>query len=611
MTEPARLFDPDEGRKEPEPAVLQAGERLVRVLPDVSGLDKEFDYIVPAKWAADVAIGSIVRVDLHGRRVPGWVTAVDLAPKPGMQLRSISKVSSVGPPAEIVELGRWAAHRWAGRLTPILKTASPPTMVKAFPKPRPVKVADNAADADDPVVAEAFSQPGVTVVRVGPADDQLRFVEAAAARGNTLVIVPGVARARWLGGRLGRSGYRVHLHPSGWAAGSTGGVVIGSRSAAWAPTAPLDSVMVLDEHDESLYEERIPTWHARDVAIERAERAGVRCVLISPAPSLSALERADRVLQVARTEERNGWPAVEVVDRRDEEPGRSGLFSPRAAAVLRGSDGAVAVLNRKGRAHMLACSSCGELVKTEDGEFLMTEVDGRLLAPSTGETRPLICAVCTGTQLKRIRLGVTRAAEELALLVGREVNEISSDTGAPKDAGSGLFLGTEAALHTGLDVDSVVFLDFDQELHAPRYRAAEQAMWMLVRAARMVRGRRSTARIVIQTRSPDHRVLKAAVAADPGRMIEAERELRSALGFPPMGALAEVGGAGAEEYVTALRADEVTAALIDQGTVRPLGPREDGRYLIRAEDPGQLADVLGRTPRPKQRTRVAVDPPRA
>jgi primosomal protein N' (replication factor Y) len=613
MTEPGRLFDPDEGRQEPEPAALQPGERLVRVLPDVSGLDKEFDYIVPARWADQVAVGSLVRVDLHGRRVAGWVTDVDLEPRAGMTLLALSKVSSVGPPADLVDLARWAARRWGGRLTPILKTASPPTMVKAFPRARPSRLPGRPAGRDparDQVADEAFSSPGVTTVAVGPADDQLWIAEAAAARGNALILAPGVARARWLSGRLGRAGYRVHLQPNGWGAGVTGGVVIGSRSAVWAPAGPLDAVLVLDEHDEAFHEERIPTWHARDVAIERAHRSGAPCVLVSPAPSLTARQRSTRVLQVARSEQRNGWPAVEVIDRRDEEPGRSGLFSPRAAAVLRESQSAVAVLNRKGRARMLACASCGELVKTEDGEHLMTEVDGRLIAPATGETRPLICSVCTGTSLKRIQLGVTRAAEELSRLVGREVTEVSSDAGPPPDGG-GLLLGTEAVLHTGRDVDAVVFLDFDQELHAPRYRAAEQAMGLLVRAARMVRGRRADARLIIQTRAPEHRVLQAAVSADPGRMAEPEAELRRALGFPPFGGLAEIGGAGADGYVANLTADEQLAPLIADGTVRILGPRPDGRYLVRAADPEQLAEIMACVPRPKERVRVAVDPPRA
>ncbi|MEM9654142.1 MAG: hypothetical protein AAGA65_18755 [Actinomycetota bacterium] len=603
MSEPTRLFDdPDVGRVAPEPVTLAPGERVVRVLPDVSGLDKEFDYLVPARFADQVELGSLVRVELHGRRVAGWVIAVDVTPAPGVTLRPITKVSSVGPPADVIDLGRWAARRWSGRLTSVLKTASPQTMVRTSAAQRPRR---GPTGTGDQLATAALAEPGVTVVRVGPAGDQVRFAAAAAATGNALVIVPGVAAARRVGARLDRAGFRVHHHPAGWAGGPAGGVVVGSRSAVWAPTAPLDAVVVLDEHDESLQEERNPTWHARDVAMERAARAGVPCVLVSPAPSLVALAAADRVLGVSRSDQRQGWPAVEVVDRRDDEPGRGGLFSARAADLLRSADTGVAILNRKGRAPMLACASCGELVRTEDGEFLMTEVDGALVSPRTGETRPLVCAVCTGTTLKRLRLGVTRAAEELAALVGRPVTEVSAERTGDGPGGNGaadaLILGTEAALHRGVDADVVVFLDFDQELHAPRYRAAEQAMWLLVRAARTVGRRRAEGRLLVQTRSPDHRVLRAAIAADPARMVDEERALRAALGFPPYGALAEFGGPGAAEFAASIEVD---------GDRMVLGPRPDGRYLLRDADPDRLAAGLAEAPRPAERIRIAVDPPR-
>ena len=278
------------------------------------------------------------------------------------------------------------------------------------------------------------------------------------------------------------------------------------------------------------------------------------------------------------------------------------MFSDRVAQVLRQAERAVAVLNRKGRAAMLACASCGELVRTADGVHLMVEREGALVAPETGETRPLICAVCTGTSLKRLRLGVTRAAEELSRLVGRPVTELTADGSTRAEAGHDLVIGTEAALHAGLDAEVVVFLDFDQELLAPRYRAAEQAMGLLVRAARTVGGRRAGGRIVVQTRSPEHRVLGAAVAADPGRMVDEELALRTSLGFPPVGALAEVGGGGAGAFL---------APLADREGVLVLGPRDDGRYLVRSDDPAGLAEALGSLPRPKDRVRVAVDPPRA
>lgn len=637
-----RLFDPGPpdppaprsptGRPARPGPDREPDSRVVRVLPDVSGLDREFDYVVPAKWADRVDVGTLVRVDLHGRRVAAWVVALDVEPPEGVALRPVSRISSAGPPGGIIDLARWTAWRWSGRTSAVLRTASPPRTVPGLPPARPPRT---PRVEPDPLVTEALAQGGISVLRIAPTDDQYRIVASAAAAGNALVVGPAVGRARWLAGRLGRDGARAHLQPRAWAAGAAGGTVIGARSAVFAPSGPLDVVVVLDEHDEALQEERNPTWHARDVAIERARRADAPCLLVSPAPSLSALSRADRVLSVSRTEMRQGWPPVEVVDRRDDEPGRGGLFSARVAEVLGAAERPVAILNRKGRAAMLACASCGELVRTEDGSRLMVERDSQLVAPDTGESRPMICAVCSGTSLKRLRLGVTRAVEELTRLLGRPVTELTAD-GSGRSGGRGpgpgrgpgglppVVLGTEAALHADLAADVVVFLDFDQEMLAPRYRAAEQALGLLVRAARLAGGRRAGSRIVVQTRSPDHRVLRAAVAADPGRMVDEELALRQTIGFPPAGALAEVGGPGAAELLAPLLAPSVAdgsgpaadgpgPAGRDIGGAGPtvLGPRSDGRYLVRTSDPETLAEALAGLERPKERVRVAVDPPRA
>ncbi len=641
-----RLFDP--GRFDvtarPTPSVPGderrgpgPGDRLIRVLPDVSGLEREFDYFCPARWADDVDIGSLVRFDLNRRRVAGWVTAVDITPTDvaPADLVAISRVSSIGPPADVVDLARWAAHRWHGRLAPVLRAASPPRMIASRPAARPRRSNGSTAKAAGATTAEAGwliaagTDPALatrpTCLEISPADDVGPLLEALADVGGCLVVVPDVRRARELAGRLGRRGVRVHRHPNQWSGGFTGGLVIGSRSAVWAPVADLCSVVVLDEHVESLQEERVPTWHARDVAVERARRAGARCLLISATPSLAARRVADRVVRAPRSAQRNGWPVTEVVDRRRDELGFSNLFSSRLVDVLRSAESAVLVLNRKGRARLLACRTCGELVRTEDGEHLMIEDSDGLVAPASGERRPLVCAVCAGTALKRLQLGVGRAAEQLSRLLGRPVDEVTATGSGSAGAatvdhgGRGVILGTEAALHAVASSDVVGFLDFDQELLAPRYRAGEQALALIGLAIRIVGDRASGGRIVIQTRVPEHRVVKAAVAGDPTRFSEAEAELRASLGFPPFGALAEVSGAGASEYATGL-SSVVDADPARWGSARILGPRHDDRYLVSVpDDPGvggsgdhheALAELLESAHRPKKRVRIAVDPPR-
>ena len=156
-------------------------------------------------------------------------------------------------------------------------------------------------------------------------------------------------------------------------------------------------------------------------------------------------------------------------------------------------------------------------------------------------------------------------------------------------------------LHRVDRASQVVFLDVDQELLAPRMRAAEQAMALLVRAARLVGRRSRGGRLVVQTRQPGHEVLQAVLHADPGRLVEAEAARRRLLGLPPYAALAQVSGAAAAEFVDRLGAPE---------GVDVLGPR-NGAWLVRADGPEALADALASVERPAGRLRIEVDPARA
>ena len=186
----------------------------------------------------------------------------------------------------------------------------------------------------------------------------------------------------------------------------------------------------------------------------------------------------------------------------------------------------------------------------------------------------------------------------------RPVAEVTAD-GTSKQRAS-ILVGTEAVLHRVRSAEVVAFLDLDQELLAPRYRAAEQAMVLLARAARLVGGRGGGGRLLLQTRLPDHEVVAAAVHADPGRLTEPERARRAELRFPPVTAMAILSGAAAGTYVDALRAVEAEDA--GRG-LEILGPA-DGRWLVRAPDHEALCDALASAPRPTGRLRVNVDPSR-
>ncbi|MBV8951429.1 MAG: hypothetical protein JOZ99_11175, partial [Actinobacteria bacterium] len=102
--------------------------------PDVAAVEREFDYLVPDALADKVQVGTIVRVVLHGRRVRGWVVADDVVPDRGAgQLRALLAAVSAGPPADVVDLCRFAAWRWAGPFSAMLRAASPPNVVPPRP----------------------------------------------------------------------------------------------------------------------------------------------------------------------------------------------------------------------------------------------------------------------------------------------------------------------------------------------------------------------------------------------------------------------------------------------------------------------------------------------
>ena len=372
-----------------------------------------------------------------------------------------------------------------------------------------------------------------------------------------------------------------------------------------AHAAPGRGRRCLDEHSESLRSEYTPFWHARDVALERAARKGVPAVLVSPIPSLEALEDGT-LLVPGRSAERDGWPIVDVLDRRRDDPTRGGLFAEGLRDRLAGAGGRVAVvLNRKGRGRLLACKACGELARTSDGRVPMRLLDDELVAADGSERRPVVCAQCGSTVLRNLRMGVTRAREDLASLTGERVGEVTADS--DRVGAERIVVGTEAVLWRLESAAAVVFLDFDQELLAPRQRASEQALALLARGARLAGGRRGGGRLVVQTRQSDHPVVQAAVMADPSIATSVDRERRRELGLPPYGAQARVSGPGAEVFIEALQQAAGSGGAEPRTAVSVRGPR-DGQFLLRAPSHEPLLDLLARTPRPPERLRLEVDP---
>ncbi|HEY5664117.1 MAG TPA: hypothetical protein VIS05_08795 [Ilumatobacter sp.] len=571
---------------------------VARVLPNVTGLDKQFDYLVPDELVDSARPGAIVRVELHGRRVGGWIVAIDppdaLDPA---ELKPIAKFTGHGPDVELIELAAWASVRWAARRRHFLVAASPHRAVTAIPRPRRThRVVEPRSPASTRIL-----DGGGGVLRLPPTSDPLPAVLSAAALGPVLVVTPAVDQAALMAARLRRGGLSVAVMPNDWPAAAGGvDVVIGGRVAAWAPCPDMAAAVVLDEHDDALQEESSPTWHARDVLVERCGRAGVPLLMVSPAPTLTALEWG-ALTRPSHERERAGWPIVDVVDRSADEPWKRSLVTSELIRHLRDPERTVVcVSNTTGRARLLACRQCRELARCERCEAAVALDDGaRLHCGRCDTSRPQVCLKCGAGRFANLRPGVTRLREELEAAANRPAVLVTGE-GAHRPPAAGVYVGTEAVLHRVERADTVAFLDFDRELLAPRYRAGEQAMALLVRAARLVGPRQRGGRVLVQTFVPDHEVIQAALLADPGRIVDGERLRREMLGLPPFGAFAEISGAGSDEFVASV---PPTEGVVIAGAA--------GEYVARAPDWMSLGRALNAGERPPgARLRIAVDPPR-
>lgn len=615
----------------------------ISVLPDVTGIDRQFSYLVPAD--IKVSPGMIVRVNLAGRKVRAWVLEDWVEVPDRIDLKPILSVASLALSGPLIELARFASWRYAGRLRPFLLAGSPPRLLREndlAANSQSDVLSNVELDPADPVVAltRDLFEHGGGVLQLPPNAQRLSVVKtiisllrsATSQARSLLVIVPERRDAETLSNRLGRHGHHCAVLPEDFSRAYIGAsIVIGTRNGIFGPVRDLGAIVVLDGQAESYVDERAPTWSAVVVAQERARRAGVQCIVTSPAPPLTLVGDTEPVM-LSRSIERTNWPLVEIMDRRGDDP-RSGLYASGLAEIIRGAlrqdvRPVACVLHRTGRLRLLACNSCGEIARCEKCQGAMRQLakpgsldaSGKpqatpLVCSLCDEKRPMICAVCYSGTLRTLRVGVSRAAEELRALVGEPTRlvtaEAKNDVPQSRDeADARIIVGTEAVLHRLSAASLVVFLDFDQHLLAPHFGASEEALNLLVLAGRLVgaRGHHGAGayprRLVIQSRMPLHEVLRAASEGDPTSLRISERIRRRELNLPPYSALAIVSGEAGGQLAEHLTANpEIEVEAID-------APKAGGteRYLVRARSTEELCAALAKREEFGPGLRVEVDP---
>ena len=570
---------------------------VARVVPDVSGIDKQFDYLVPPPLEPRVRPGAVVRVELNGRRVDAWVVALGRADDPDFaavakdRLSPVLDVAELGVDPSVVPLATWVAHHWAGPLRNVLSSATPLRKRSRLAHPRRTASSANVGTGR-PDLAALFENGGL--VQVPPLESALGVVFEASSRGTVLVLCPTLRMARLGAASLRRRGLTTAELPDQIDAAVVGvDVVIGARSAVFAQCAGLSSIVVIDEHEESYHEERVPTWWAPEVARERGRLAGVPVILTSPVPSAaSVLMCGPAHAESTGTE---GWPRLEIVNLLDV-PVRGSLLSSELLRTVREADGPVlCVLNTKGVARMLACRSCRSLQTCSTCSGALQASDGSLSCPSCGSTSPAVCSACGRTALVNVRAGTTRLTADLSSATSMKVVEVTSATDGV-GAESAVYVGTDALLHRAGSASVVVFLDVDRDLAAPRMGAGREVLSAVARAARIV-GR--SGRIIVQTRQPDHGLLRSLADGTIDTWLREDTDMLRSMNLPPF------------VTVAVLTTDREPADMAIPDVPGVEWSQDGNRITARCADREVLLDFIERVRSGSPaRVRAAVNPPR-
>jgi primosomal protein N' (replication factor Y) len=544
--------------------------------------DRVFTFAIPEPWQDQVTPGIAVRVPFGQRNAVGFVVTV--ADQAARRVRAIAAIESRIPPlpADLVSLARWMADYYVCSVGEAIAAMLPPLAAALSKKPPgPIQIVrgDGASSAlsDTGVVAQLNAGKQVVAV-VGEA---ARFEAYAQAlqwaldrQTDVIVLVPEVAQAeRMLEWILRRTAVPAVLLAGDipprsrweiWRQIASGAVrvVVGTRSAVFAPLPRLGLVIVDHEEDSSYKEEREPRYHVRRVAEERSRLRQVPVIFGTPAPSLEMVAGMQRgeVATVALPE--RARPLVAISDVRSEAGPLGGLFGRRLFQALvqtlpRGR--AIIFVPHRGYADFLLCHECGTVPRCPRCGVALTyhregggasgngartpDAHADLRCHLCGHTEPVptVCPSCGGTQLRPHGVGTERV-EQVArkLFRAAPVHRLDAESAATEAAQirvwqqferrGGLLIGTQLLIQGVGQVRAAVVgaVGVDAILHLPDFRAAERLHQVLVRLSRL-----AEKEMIIQTFAPSHPVFTALASGDTTRFYRTELAAREQFGYPP------------------------------------------------------------------------------
>ncbi|MGD0715851.1 MAG: primosomal protein N' [Gaiellaceae bacterium] len=606
--------------------------RLASVYPLVTAraVARPFTYEVPD----EAGKGAVVEVRFGNARRRGVVTEVGVELPEGVVAAAVDRVAETLPPA-LVDLALWLADYYGSTPARALALIAPHAPKRRGER-RHASVAGALAAEPAPARLSLSQERAVQRIEAlldggggnvllsgatgsGKTEVYIRACDAALARGRgAIVLVPEIALTPQTLGRFrARFGDRVAVLHSALTeaerrdereriASGEAPVVVGARSAVFAPVPSLGVVCVDEEHDASYKQESDPRYDARTVAAKRASLEGAVAVFGSATPRPESWERLERLELGGRIAA--PLPSVRVVDLRREAgyPLSAPLLAALGALAERGGK-AILLLNRRGVAPAVHCRACGATRRCRNCDVALTlHEGGSLRCHHCGHAEPMgeTCPACGSAELARIGAGTQRLERELAKHVP-ELERIRLDADAIKKpeqlrdalerfarSNRAVLVGTQmvAKGHHFPGVELAAVVDADTALGLPDFRAEERTFQLLTQLAGRS-GRDAPGRVIVQTFQPDARAVVYAARHDVRGFLDGELERRRALGYPPFRHLVRIVVSGPEQADPLRALEELKAEL---GGDELLGPAP----LLRLRN-RYRAQLVGKTEQPR------------
>jgi primosomal protein N' (replication factor Y) len=607
-------------------------------LVSARSLSRPFTYEV----GEEVGKGAVLSVQFGAARRRGVVVGLEDAPPAGVEPIAAGRVLDELPPA-LVDLALWTADYYGSTPARALALVAPPKPVRRGERRVPSRDYALGGEAEPPSLSEpqraALARIAAAVdaggghfllygaTGSGKTEVYLQACAASLERGRgAIVLVPEIALTPQTLGRFrARFGERVAVLHSGLSeaerrdereriAAGEAPVVVGARSAVFAPLPRLGLVCVDEEHDPSYKQESDPRYDARTVAAKRVALEGAVALYGSATPRPESWARLERLELGARLGA--SLPPVTVVDMRHQ--AGYPLSAPLLAGLARvAADGgkAILLLNRRGLVPALHCRTCGETRRCRNCDVaLVLHSDGSLRCHHCGleEPAPELCPACGSPDLARIGAGTQRLERELEQHVpGLERIRLDSDTasrpGALQEAlerfsrsDRAVLLGTQmvAKGHHFGDVSLAAVVDADTGLAMPDFRAEERTFQLITQLAGRS-GRTAPGRVIVQTFQPDSRAVVLAARHDVQGFLAEELRRREELGYPPYRHLVRVlvSGPGPDDPRRLL--EEIRGGLGDADVVGPapllrLRGRHRSQLIAKTTEPRRVASAAAR-----------------